>query len=176
METRGGSMNYANKGKALEELVEYANKQYKAKGWAQIQKISTPWVVVRGKNGKITSAFPEGKSTLDFRGTVDGGLSISFDCKETTNKKGLPLSNIQDHQLEFIRDELKLNAASFILVHIKTIDGYFVIHGETVIKYWDLWKKNFRKRGYNFIPVEAMEEVVTKNGVALDYLEVACKC
>lgn len=168
-------MSYANKGRGLEELIEYANEQYKSKGIALVQKISTPWNVVR-KGKKIVNAYPTGKSTLDFRGTVKGGVPISFDCKETTDKKGLPLANIQDHQLDFIRQELEMGAVSFILVHMKHVDKYFIIHGETVVKYWDMWKQNFRKRGYNFIPVEAMEEVTAKNGIVLDYLGAACKC
>ncbi len=98
------SKNYsmANKGRGFEQEVKIANKQYEVKGIALIQKISTPWQVVR-KGKKIISAFPEGKSTLDFRGTVKPRIPISFDCKETTNKKGLPLANIPNHQIDYIR-------------------------------------------------------------------------
>ena len=80
--TQAKPKNYsmANKGALFEQEIKYANESYKRRGIALIQKISTPWKVVRSGK-KIVSAFPEEKSTLDFRGTVKGGLSISFDCK-----------------------------------------------------------------------------------------------
>lgn len=175
METRGGYMSYANRGKSLEDLVEYANKQYEAKGIALVQKISTPWTVIR-QGARITSAFPNGPSTLDFRGTVKGGISISFDCKETTNKKGLPLANIQDHQIDYMRIAIEMGEDTFVLVHMKATNRYYRIDGQEVIAYWDLWKKNKGKRGFNFIPADPYLEVESKNGIVLDYLEGNYQC
>lgn len=169
------NVSYANKGKALEDLVEYANKQYKAKGIALVQKISTPWQVVR-RGKQIVSAYPTGQSTLDFRGTVKGGTSISFDCKESAEEKGLMLRNIQDHQIEYMRTALKMGEVSFILANIKPLDKYFLIPGEIVVAYWDDWKVNKGKRGYNFIPTESMQEIKTGKGIALDYLEKVQAC
>lgn len=161
----------ANKGKAFEEEVELANKQYKRKGIALIQKISTPWTVIR-KGKKIVSAFPQGKSTLDFRGTVKGGTSISFDCKENKKeKRGLPLANIQDHQIEYMRQALEMGERTFILCYMAMFDKRYFIPGEIVIEYWDRWQKNKGKKGYNFIPIHAMKEVRSRNGILLDYLE-----
>lgn len=160
---------YANKGKGLEDLVEYANKQYEAKGIALVQKISTPWNVVR-KGKKIVSAFPDGKSTLDFRGTVKNGISISFDCKETQVKKGLPLGNIQDHQIDYMRTALQMGESTFILVNIKPTGKYYKVLGGMVLHYWDTWQLNYGKRGFNFIPIESMQEITKGKGIALDYL------
>lgn len=161
---------YANKGKAFEELIEYANRQYEAKGIALVQKISTPWTVIR-KGKQIVSAFPNGKSTLDFRGTVRGGMSISFDCKETTEEKGLPLANIQDHQIEYMRTALQIGEVAFLLVNIKSANKYYRIIGGMVLHYWDRWQLNKGKRGFNFIPTESMEEIKQGRGVVLDYLQ-----
>ena len=77
-------VSYANRGMALEELLQFVNQIYDKQKIAVVQKISTPWKVIR-KGKQIITAFPEGKSTLDFRGTVKGGLSISFDAKESQN-------------------------------------------------------------------------------------------
>lgn len=82
------NLDMANKGRQFEEEVIRANRYYKNKGLALVQKISTPWNVVR-RGKQIVSAFPSEKSTLDFRGTVKGGLSISFDCKESEDERGL---------------------------------------------------------------------------------------
>lgn len=175
---RGASrknVNYANKGKALEDLVEYANKQYKAKGMALVQKISTPWTV-KWQGTRIVSAFPSGQSTLDFRGTVAGGTSISFDCKESADERGLPLAHIQEHQIEYMRTALGMGEVSFILANIKPLDKYLLIDGDVVLAYWDRWKQNKGKRGFNLIPTESMQEIKTGRGIALDYLEGVQVC
>ena len=161
----------ANKGVLFEKEVQMANKQYKDQGIALVQKISTPWQVIR-KGKQIVSAFPEGKSTLDFRGTVKGGISISFDCKEVNSEeRGLPLQNIQEHQIDYIRKALSIGEKSFILCYMQKLNKRFYIPGFKVVYYWDLWQNNKGKRGYNFIPVSEMQEVRSRSGVILDYLE-----
>ena len=162
----------ANKGRALEELIKYQNQLYKAHGKANIQKISTPWKVIR--NGKdIVSAFPEGKSTLDFRGTVKGGQSVSFDAKESEIEQGLPLKYITEHQIDYMRFALELSEKTFILCYIKPLDSHFIIDGTEVVQYWDRWQENKGKRGYNTIPTEAREDHPSHNGYVCDYLPVA---
>lgn len=161
----------ANKGRKFEEEVIRANTYYKNKGQALIQKISTPWNIVRvGK--RIVSAFPEGKSTLDFRGTVKGGLSISFDCKESEDERGLPLKHIEEHQIEYIRFALEMNETSFILCSMKKLKKIFYIPGDKVIEYWDRWGDNKGRRGYNYIPCLDMKEVFYGENANLDYLKI----
>lgn len=160
----------ANKGRGFEEEIKMANYQYYRRGEALIQKISTPWVVVR--NGKrIVSAYPEGKSTLDFRGTVKPGISISFDCKETKDKRGLPLSIIADHQIDYIKFALKVGEVSFIICYMICEDKRYCVSGAKILEYWERWKENKGKVGYNYIPKGKMVEAVSKNGMILDYLD-----
>lgn len=168
------NFDMANKGRAFEEEVIRANTYYKNKGQALVQKISTPWNVVRRGN-KIINAFPQGKSTLDFRGTVKGGLSISFDCKECEEEKGLPLKHIQEHQIEYIRNALEIGEISFILCSMKKLKKVFFISGEIVIEYWDRWKENKGRRGYNYITVLDMKEVLYGKNANLDYLRILQK-
>lgn len=161
--------NMANKGRAFEEEVKLANIAYKRKGIAMIQKISTPWQVVRdGKN--IITAFPEGKSTLDFRGTISRGISISFDCKESEDARGLPLKHIQLHQIEYIKEAMEVGEIVFILCYMKQYNERNLILGETVIEYWDTWQRNKRKRGYNYIAKEDMKEISSSIGIPIDYI------
>lgn len=160
----------ANKGKVFEEEVKISNIAYQNKGIALIQKISTPWNVVR-RGKEIVSAYPEGKSTLDFRGTIVPGWSISFDCKETVNEKGLPLSNIADHQIEYMRQAMKIGEETFILCYVKPLNKRFFIPGNTVLEAWDNWQNNKGRKGYNIIPVRKMIEVISRNGILLDYLK-----
>jgi recombination protein U len=163
----------ANKGRALEELIIYQNELYKSKGIANIQKISTPWKVIRsGKN--IISAFPEEKSTVDFRGTVKGGIPVSFDAKESEDINGLLLKYIEPHQIDYIRDAMSLGEKSFILCSINPLGKRYIIPGVVVLEYWDRWQANKGKRGYNTIPTEAMRIIKqSHNGYVCDYLPVA---
>ena len=159
----------ANKGQVFEIIIKQQNEIYKRRGIANIQKICTPWKVIR--NGKdIVSAFPEEKSTLDFRGTVKGGIPVSFDCKETEDENGLPLKYIKQHQVDYIRYALVLDEASFILCYIKPLNKYYAINGYSVIESWDKWQANKGKRGYNTIPIEKMIEIKPSNGNYCDYL------
>lgn len=163
------SRRMANLGKGFEEEVKLTNQQYKRKGVALIQKIPTPWNVIR-KGNKIIHAFPEGKSTLDFRGTVKPGISISFDCKETADEKGLPLANILPHQIEYMKKAKQVEEITFLLCYMSKYNRRYHISGETVIRAWDEWQANKGKRGYNTILIKQMEEVRSQNGYILDYL------
>ena len=159
----------ANRGRGLEELIVTQNEVYAARGVANIQKISTPWKVIRQGN-RIVSAFPEGKSTLDFRGTVTGGIPVSFDAKESEDERGLPLNHIQPHQVDYIRTALPLGEVSFIVWLVKPTGTIYGADGADVGRLWDLWKKNKGKRGYNLSPVEEMRRVG-----GMDYLAVALR-
>lgn len=162
----------ANKGRSLEDLLIYQNEQYKSMGIANIQKISTPWNVIR-KGKQIASAFPQGKSTLDFRGTVKGGIPVSFDAKESENEKGLPLKYIQEHQAEYIRFALTLGEVSFIICEIKPDQKVYLVRGGDVVSFWDRWKQNKGKMGCNIIPKSAMFEITQGfRGYACDYLTI----
>lgn len=165
------NISMANKGMGLENIINKVNEQYLSLSIADIQKISTPWKIIRS-GSRIVNAFPEGKSTLDFRGCTNTGVHIAFDCKEVEKEtKGLPLKNIEPHQIEFIRRQKQFRDCRFILCYIRALNKYFFIPGEVVIEYWDNWKANPRKRGYNLIPIEGMKEIHSRNGIILDYLE-----
>ena len=51
----------------------------------------------------------------------------------------------------------------------------FFISGEIVIEYWDRWKANKGKRGYNYIPVLDMKEIQYGENANLDYLKILKK-
>lgn len=161
----------ANKGRDLEDQIKATNDFYKREGRALVQKISTPWTVIRRGN-KIVNAFPQGKSTLDFRGTIKPGIPVSFDCKQTTEEKGLPLANIQEHQIEFMREALRVGEQSFILCQIKTDirNREYFIPGKQVLDTWDTWQKNKGRVGFNTILVEDMELIKHNEQGYTDYI------
>ncbi|WP_198306492.1 hypothetical protein [Dehalobacterium formicoaceticum] len=53
---------------------------------------------------------------------------------------------------------------------MKLMDKRYLISGQAVLKYWDRWQLNKGKRGYNYIDVADMIEVLPRNGIVLDYL------
>lgn len=126
-----------NLGLALEKIIEQANAIYAANGEAIIQKIATPWKVVRKfdpnkKKKIIVAAFPEEKSTVDYGGTVKG-RSIWYDAKSTQNKTSFPLANLKRHQVEYLN---KVEQAGGI--------AFWLIYSEQQEKAWILYQKQLR--------------------------------
>lgn len=167
----GKNFKMANKGKGFEELIEATNQQYKTKGVALIQKIATPIKVISQYGKGDLKAVYDKKSTLDFRGTVVGGISVSFDAKETEETEGLPLKNLAPHQYEYIKDALIFGEVSFLLVSFKTLGEFYAVRGEEVVNSWEEWKANPRKRGFNIIPKSKMIKVKSNEGYFINYLE-----
>ncbi|MBC2722663.1 MAG: Holliday junction resolvase RecU [Desulfosporosinus sp.] len=78
------SANYANRGKSLEYLINFANQQYLAKRVALVQYIPTDWTVIRWGT-QIISAFPAHKSTVDYIGVRNfkgETVPLAFDAKQ----------------------------------------------------------------------------------------------
>lgn len=161
-------ISHANRGRAFEQIVEYANKQYAAKGWALIQKVPTPWRVVRrGKH--IVSAHPEKKSTVDFVGLANG-RAIAFDAKSTRERTRFPLSNIEHHQMQFLKSFQDQGGQAFILVEFVKLNETYLIPFNNLLDYWNTAAEGGRKS----IPYTDMidfPQIKSDRGIALDYLK-----
>jgi len=133
-----------HKGDVLEELILVTNDYYKQINLARIDKIPTPVKVINiDDKGMIIKGFFEKKSTVDFTGIIQG-TGIAFDVKETT-LKSLPLQNIHEHQIEYMRDITNQGGLSFIIVHFKFCDEYYLIPFEVIDQYVKNSKENKRK-------------------------------
>ena len=157
------------RGSSLETLINFTNDFYRQKGLALFQKIPTPITPVKVNNEKrrITLAYFEQQSTVDYMGVVHG-IPVCFDAKETT-LKSLPIQNIHPHQIQFMNDFQKQKGISFLLVYFSTIDSFYFLPFETLEKYWTEAQQGGRKS----IPLSAFEEqyrIVQKKGI-LQYLE-----
>ena len=114
----------------LEYLIEQANIYYRDNDIAYIYKKPTPIRVVKtdysslGK--RITDAFYEMPSTLDFNGIYKGRY-IEFDAKETNNKTSFPISNVHDHQIKHIRNIYKHGGIVFLIISMN--NKYFFAYG-----------------------------------------------
>ena len=112
-----------HKGDAFEDQVNWSNRGYKVQNKALIQKIPTPMKPIR-KGNKIISAYYEEKSTLDYIG-VYRGIPIAMDAKETSEEDKFPLSNVKDHQVEFMHNWVNNGGQAFLLVHFKKLNKVY---------------------------------------------------
>jgi recombination protein U len=150
----------------LETLIEYANQQYLAKNIAQVQKVATPWKVVR-KGSKIVSAFPEKKSTVDFIG-VYKGRAVAFDAKSTENKTRIPLGNFEEHQLQFLINHLRLGGTAFYIIEFKLLKEIYYLH---VMDFWE-WYSRFPNSSLTLDWIRRKGSLVEQgHGIVLDYLK-----
>lgn len=159
-----------HRGDVLEDLILLTNEYYKKQRLGRVDKVATPIKVVEiDGNGYVTKGFFEKKSTVDFHGIIQG-TGIAFDCKET-NLKSIPLSNIHEHQVEYMKDIDYQGGLAFLIVHFKFCDEYFLIPFEIIEKYYQDSKSGSRKS----IPYNALDQKFRipkeSNGI-LNYLPI----
>jgi len=158
------------RGSTFEEMINLSNEAYRMKGLATIQKVPTPITPVKMNHETrlIEVAYFEKKSTIDYIGAVQG-IPIAFDAKETSHKY-LPMQNIHEHQIEFMRDFERQKGVAFLLVRFSLVDKVFMLPFEALYKFWQAAQNGGRKS----IPLEAFDEelvAVNKSGAMVHYLE-----
>lgn len=157
----------ANRGMELEVEIEAAIHTYKHNRVALIQKVPTPIkpVKVNYKRGMILQAFFEKKSTVDYIGNYRGQM-LAFDAKETSTKN-LPLSNIEDHQFEFMRMNDEMGGISFLIVSFTAEGEIFYLPFQQLEEYWILARRGGRKS----IPYSDFHSEIRPRGlIRLDFL------
>ncbi|HAG04913.1 MAG TPA: Holliday junction resolvase RecU, partial [Lachnospiraceae bacterium] len=104
------------RGSSFEELINMTNDIYFEKGLAVVQKVPTPITPMKMDKEKkvITLAYFEKKSTVDYIGAVQG-IPMCFDAKETRQGR-LPLQNIHEHQVKFMKKFDEQGGLAFLLV------------------------------------------------------------
>ncbi|MCA9980330.1 MAG: hypothetical protein KDD89_05845, partial [Anaerolineales bacterium] len=58
-------------------------RELELRGVQMVEPIETGFGIVRGRGGKIVSAFPLEKVAGDFRGVLEGGRSVLVEAKTT---------------------------------------------------------------------------------------------
>ena len=112
---RGVRINgHANRGRALELMIDWQNRQYRAHGVALIHKVPTEWLPLRDGAGQIRSAKVERQAAVDFLG-VYRGKAIAFDAKQTSERR-VRWDRVEPHQADFLTDWERRGGLSFILV------------------------------------------------------------
>ena len=119
-------MNTKNRGMFLESIINKTIQLYKLNGIGIFHKKSVPITFsgVKGTN-EIKRGWLSSKSTVDYYGIYQGYF-VSFEAK-STNEKSLPLSNIKDHQLDYINQIKAHGGVAFFIVAFSSFDKYFIV-------------------------------------------------
>lgn len=167
--------NNANLGKGLQTLIDYTNRQYKAKGVADVRLVPTPFQITRNgpRAGEMIGRKLPGE-WVDYVGVGDG-RAIAFDAKET-KEKSLPLVNLKEHQYEFLESWWNQGACCFLIVAFTNkFEEIYLLPFETLKRYWEGMQNGERKSIPYSEFVENCELVKSNRGYTLDYLSVLRK-
>lgn len=146
----------------LEKETIIACEYYRKIKKALIHKVPTPIhpVKVDYKSGKITLAFFEKKSTVDFIGNYKG-KHIAFDTKETKVKTRFDLSLVEDHQYQYLKQNYEQGGISFLIVSFITLGDIFLLPFELLSNYWI----NAEIGGRKSIPIDEFEMEIEPDGM-----------
>lgn len=163
-------MSYGKRGMALENLIEYSNQVYKNKGMALINKVPTPWNVHYNKRtGKVIRAFPQQKGTVDFVG-ISHGRAIAFDAKNTKERTRFPLSNVEQHQVDYLLNHQDQGGISFFIICFEKHNEVYYMPINKFIGWWEGQFKGGRKSiPYDWFVLN-VDKIYSRNGVPLDFL------
>ncbi len=166
------NQSYANRGMDLENIIKMANQTYMKEGMAAVFKVPTPTkVLYKNCNGYRVpiKAFYDSKSWLDYVGVVDG-KAVTFDAKETKNRTSFPLSNIKPHQVNAMKCWNQCGGISFLIVHFKSQDKYYLMSSEFIIHSFEESLKGGRK-SISFINFQKEAfQITSGNHTYLDWL------
>ena len=162
--------SFANRGMTLEEFINQSNEYYNANGIAVVHKKPTPIQVVHSNGAKIIGYYST-PSQLDYNGVVYPGRYIDFECKET-RQKSLPLSNFHPHQIKHMKQVIKQQGISFVIIRFVVEDEIYVLDALHIIEFWD----NQTKGGRKSIPLDYVKEhgnlILLGFNPVIDYLAV----
>lgn len=167
-------VSHANRGMKLESLLNLTNDYYREINKAIIYKKPTPIKIVKteisNKGIKISDAYFEAPSTLDYNGLYKGKY-IDFDAKETKEVTRFPLQNIHEHQLLHMKKVLEHGGITFLIISMN--DLIYYLDGNNIIDFIEN-NKNKKSIPYSFIE-ENGYVIKQKINPRIDYLEIVDK-
>ncbi|MBJ8054897.1 Holliday junction resolvase RecU [Bacillus cereus] len=127
-------MGQGNRGMAFEKLINLSNEMYQRGGVALINKCPTPVKVLKSAGGRVLNGFYEAKSTVDYDG-VYKGRAVAFEAKSTQSLTRFDLSNIAQHQLDYLEKAEKMGAVCFFLIEFSKDQTVFLVPASVVQSY-----------------------------------------
>ena len=169
--------NKSRLGKHLEMLIDKTNFQYRQLGVAWVNKIPPPVDIIhrrntRGPGSRDAKARLRKGYLVDYIG-VYKGRGVAFEAKSTKSKTSFPLSNIVDHQYQFLKNWKKNGGISFIIVEFYEYKEYYVLSQEQLEEWWfGAYTLGDRNKS---IKIEWFREnchaLSSSDGIILDYAE-----
>lgn len=162
------------RGSELEELINLTNEKYRMNRLALIQKIPTPIkpINIDKDSRHITLAYFDQKSTVDYIGAVQG-IPVCFDAKESATDT-FPLSNVHEHQLQFMREFEQQGGIAFLVIFFKKQDVFFYLSLKALEEFVKRAEGGGRK-SFRFEELDSGYRISTHNGVMVHYLEILQK-
>ena len=160
--------NYGNRGMVLEEDINATNEYYLTNDIAVIYKKPTPIKILKldYTTNKITNAFFETQSTLDYNGIYKGKY-IDFDAKETNNHTSFPLNNIHPHQLLHMKRIISHGGITFLIIAMNGL--FYYLDGKDILEFIDTNKRKSIPLSY----IEDKGYIINKRiRPRIDYIEV----
>lgn len=151
-------------GEYFENYVNAACTYYSVNGIAEIEKTPEPMKVIKNLGaGKFVAVFTK-QAQPDYKGILNGGISIMFDAKHTDTDR-IEKKALSEEQEDKLLKYAKMNGAAFVLVSIK-FERVFRIP----ISVWTNMKTIF---GHQYMTAEEMKkyEVHFNPLGTLDFLE-----
>ena len=133
------SVSASNRGMNLENDINISNEWYTNQGIALITKRPTPINIVKvdySHGAKITDAYFEKQSTTDYNGVYKGKY-LDFEAKNTKNKTSFPLSNIEQHQINHLKNVLLHGGIAFFIIQFQLLNEVSLLDASFVIEYYE---------------------------------------
>ena len=156
------------RGSELEEEINMTNEQYREHGLALVQKIPTPITPVNRNGWKITLAFFEEKSTVDYIGVVQG-VPVCFDAKEC-RAKTFPMKNIHEHQVRFMEDFEKQGGVAFLVIDFTVENVCMYLPFADLKKFCERAKSGGRK-SFRLDEMDTAYRIEKGKGAVVPYLD-----
>ena len=157
------------RGSQFERLINLTNEKYRELRLGLVQKIPTPITPVEIDDDRhITLAYFEQRSTVDYIGSVQG-FPVCFDAKECSSNS-FALSNVHEHQFNFMKDFEEQQGISFLLIYFTKADRIYYMRFRELQKFYERAAAN----GPKSVKMEELNEnyfIGPKFGVQVHYLE-----
>lgn len=115
----------------LERKLNRACLEYRKAGLAFIRKIELPMRIVKGGVLRFNS-------TVDYEGVVKGGKYYAMEAKETESMTSFPLSQIKQHQLEYLKGVDAMGGIAYFIIWFKKKDEKaFLVPAKFIANRWD---------------------------------------
>lgn len=162
------------RGSTLEELINRTNEKYRENRLCLVQKIPTPItpIEIDKSSRHITLAYFDQKSTVDYIGTAQG-IPLCFDAKECAVDT-FALSNIHEHQVEFMREFEEQGGIAFFLIFYSHKDEFFYLRFQKLLEFWNRMREGGRK-SFRFEELETDYRIPSKQGILVPYLDLVKK-